>query len=144
MSFLHKVLKSESPSYLFNTIPNSNRQRQTRNSGNIPPLFVKHYFFLSAVTNWNKLDCYISNVDSFEVFKKRVFFFSMWVFFHEHSRITGLQGKGEGISLTPHSYFHPLHRHLDISRDFIAESSPLYIASSRTRTGNLWFPSASR
>ena len=25
-----------------------------------------------------------------------------------------------------------------------AESSPLHIASSRTRTGNLWFPSASR
>ena len=75
MSFLHRVLKSESPSYLFNTIPNSNRQRQTRNSGNIPPLFVKHYFFLSAVTNWNKLDCYISNVDSFEVFKKRVLSF---------------------------------------------------------------------
>ena len=24
------------------------------------------------------------------------FFFSIWVFFHEHSRITGLQGKGEG------------------------------------------------
>ena len=23
------------------------------------------------------------------------FFFSMWFFFHEHSRITGLQGKGE-------------------------------------------------
>ena len=32
MSFLYKVLKSESPSYLFNTIPNSNnRQHQTRN-----------------------------------------------------------------------------------------------------------------
>ena len=30
-------------------------------------------------------------------------FFSIWVFFYEHSRITGLQGKGEGISLTPHS-----------------------------------------
>ena len=28
------------------------------------------------------------------------FFFSIWVFFHEYSRITGLQGKG--ISLTPH------------------------------------------
>ena len=27
-------------------------------------------------------------------------FFSMWVFFHNHSRITRLQGKGEGISLT--------------------------------------------
>ena len=71
-------------------------------------------------------------------------FFSMWVFFHEHSRITGLQGKREGISLTPHYHFHPLHRHLDISQAITAESSPLHIASSRTRTGNLWFPSASR
>ena len=43
-------------------------------------------------------------------------FFSIWVLFHEHSRITGLQGKGEGIPLTPHYHFHPLHRHLDISR----------------------------
>ena len=59
-------------------------------------------------------------------------FFSIWIFFHEHSRITGLQGKGEGISLTPHYHFHPLHRHLDISRAIAAESSPLYIASSRT------------
>ena len=73
-----------------------------------------------------------------------LFFFSIWVFFHDHSRITGLQGKGEGISLTPHYQFHPLHRHLDISRVITAGSSPLHIASSRTRTGNLWFPSASR
>ena len=70
-------------------------------------------------------------------------FFPMLVFFHEHSRITGLQGKGEGISLIPHYHFHPLHRHLDISRAITAESSPLDIASSRTRTGNLWFPRAS-
>ena len=69
------------------------------------------------------------------------FFFSIWVFFYEHS---GLQSKGEGISLTPHYHFHPLHRHLDISRAITAESSPLHIASSRSRTGNLWFPSASR
>ena len=33
-------------------------------------------------------------------------FFSIWVLFHEHSRITGLQGKGEGIQLTPHYHFH--------------------------------------
>ena len=38
----------------------------------------------------------------------------------------------------------PLHGHLDISRAIAAESSPLHIAGSRTRTGNLWFPSASR
>ena len=76
------------------------------------------------------------------------YFFSMWVFFHEHSRITGLQrkrGRGGGgggcggIFLTPHYHFHPVHRQLDISRTITAESSPLHIASSRTRTGNLWF-----
>ena len=39
-------------------------------------------------------------------------FFCIWVFFQNHSRFTGLQGKGEGISLTPHYHFHPLHRRL--------------------------------
>ena len=57
MGFLYKLLKSESPSYLFNIIPNSNTQLQTINSGIISSFFVKH-------------DCYISNADSFEVFKK--------------------------------------------------------------------------
>ena len=66
-----------------------------------------------------------------------LFFFPIWVFFYEHSQITGPQGKGEGISLTPHYHFHLLHRHLDISRAIAAESSPLHIASSRTRTGSL-------
>ena len=49
------------------------------------------------------------------ILKEVYCFFSIWVFSHEHSRITGLQGKGEGISLTPHHHFHPLLRHLDIS-----------------------------
>ena len=34
-------------------------------------------------------------------------------------------GEGGGISLTPHYDFHPLNRHLDISRAITAESSPL-------------------
>ena len=72
------------------------------------------------------------------------FFFLSGFFFNEHSRITGLQGKGEDISLTPHYHFHLLHRHLDISRAITAKSSTLHIASSWTRTGNIWFPSASR
>ena len=67
MSLLYKGLKNESPSYLFNTIPSSNTQRQTRNPGNIPSFFVKHdyfkNFFSSAITEWNKLDCYISYAD---------------------------------------------------------------------------------
>ena len=50
-----------------------------------------------------------------------LFFFLSGFFFHEHSRITGLQGKGEGI-LTPHYQFHTLHRHLDISRAINAEN----------------------
>ena len=39
-------------------------------------------------------DWIITLIDSTDTF----LFFSIWVFFHEHSRITGLQGKGEGIS----------------------------------------------
>ena len=46
---------------------------------------------------------------------RRVNFFSIWVFFHEHSRFAGQHEKGECISLTPLYHFHPLHRHLDIS-----------------------------
>ena len=71
------------------------------------------------------------------------FFFLYGFFFHNHSWIRGLQGKREGISLTPHYHFHPLHRHLDISQVITAESSPLHIGSSWTQTGNLWFLSAS-
>ena len=78
MSSLYKVLQSESPSYRLNTIPNSkNRQHQTRNSGSIPFFFAKHGYFKNsfvrpAITEWNKLDCYIRNADSFKVFKKRL------------------------------------------------------------------------
>ena len=51
---------------------------------------------------------------------------------------------GKGISLTSHCYFHPLHRHFNISRTITADSSLLHIGSSQTRSGNLWFPSSSR
>ena len=46
--------------------------------------------------------------------------FSIWVFFHEHLRFTVQQGKGEA----PLYYFHPLRRHLYISRTITAEGSP--------------------
>ena len=72
------------------------------------------------------------------------FFLSGYFLFHEHSRFTGHQGKEEGIYLTPLYHFHPLHRHLDISRAVTAEGSPLHIASSRTGARNLRFSSASR
>ena len=68
-------------------------------------------------------------------------FFSIWVFFHEHSLFTGQQRKEEGIFLTSLYQFYPLYRHLDISRSITAESSPLHIASSRTWSRNLLFSS---
>ena len=66
-------------------------------------------------------------------------FFSMWVFFHKHSRFTGQQGKGEAISLTPPYQFHPVHRHLDISQEITAESSSLHIVAAGLELGTYGF-----
>ena len=102
--------------------------------------------FVSTILSlWKKLTR--KSLKSFILETKKKYFFSIWVFSHDHSRITGLQGKGKGISLTPHYHFHPLHRHLDISRAITAESSPLHIGSSRARTSNRgnvlnWFKAA--
>ena len=71
-------------------------------------------------------------------------FFFYLSFFQEHVRFAGQQEKGEAISLTPLYHFQPLHRHLDINWAITAERLPLNIASSRTRTDDLRFPSASR
>ena len=63
-----------------------------------------------------------------------LFFFSIWLFFHEYSRFTGQQEKGKAISFYPFYHFHQLYRHLDIKRVIAAESSPLRIAGSRNQT----------
>ena len=70
--------------------------------------------------------------------------FSIWVFFHEYSRLIWQQGKGEVIFLCTFYHVHPLHRHLDISQVIATESSLLEIAGNQTRTVNLWIPNASR
>ena len=92
----------------------------------LTPIFLQAQLFSTYMIFW----CFDS-----KTLNQSFFFFSIWVFFHKHSRFTGKQGKGEGIYLTPLYHFHPLHRHLDISRAITAESSPLHIADSRTRTG---------
>ena len=74
----------------------------------------------------------------------RGFFFSDLGFLPQPFTNHRTEREGEGISLTPHFHFHPLQRHLDINQAITAECSPLHIVGSRTRTGNLWFPSASR
>ena len=58
--------------------------------------------------------CHIIGKYKGSAHKDRNIFLSIWVFFDDHSRVTRLQGKGKGMHLTPHYYFHPIHRHLDI------------------------------
>ena len=64
-----------------------------------------------------------------ELFTRKVceFFFSMWIFIHEHSQIQDCREKGRA--------FLPLHGYLEISQVITAETSPLH--SGWTRTGNL-------
>ena len=72
------------------------------------------------------------------------FFFYLFFFLLRTFTIHTTAGEVAGIYLTPLYHFHPLHRHLDITRAITAESSPLHIASRRTSTRNLRFSSASR
>ena len=71
---------------------------------------------------------------------------SLFFFFYLHFLLriftnhrTAGEGKGEGK--TPHYHIHSLNRRLDNSRAITAESSPLHIASSRSRTKSFSFPS---
>ena len=79
------------------------------------------------------------------LFVHKTFFFFYLRFLSRKllSRFRVQHGKGEAISITPPYHFHLPHWHLDISGAITAESSPLHIASSRTRTGNLCFLSTS-
>ena len=77
-------------------------------------------------------------------FSGNYFFFFYLGFLSRTFMIHRIAGEGEAISLTPLYHLHLLHRHLDISPAITAESSPLHIASSWTRTENFCFPSAGR
>ena len=79
-----------------------------------------------------------------KVWQRSFFFLSRFSFTDIH--VTNHRTAGEGGGHFFNSYYHaqPLHRHLGISRTITAENSTLHIANNRTRTGNLWFPSASR
>ena len=64
------------------------------------------------------------------------FFFSIWVFFHEHSQFKGLQEKGDVISLTGLYHFYLLCSYLNKSPATKAETPLQHISSCRTRTRN--------
>ena len=57
----NKVLKSQSPSYLFDIIPTAKRTYISRNNDKLPHFKIKHNYFKnsfspSTVIEWNKLD----------------------------------------------------------------------------------------
>ena len=57
----YKILKSQSPKYLYSIIPIHNMSYRTRQCNKIPAINVKHdflknTFFPSAIIEWNKLD----------------------------------------------------------------------------------------
>ena len=61
LCLFYKILKNKSPPYLFNLITSSSRIHTTINSDNITPFKVRHNsfektFFLSVISEWNKLD----------------------------------------------------------------------------------------
>ena len=68
-------------------------------------------------------------------------FFSIWVFFHEHTQFTGQQEKGKVICLTGLNHFYPLCSYLNISLATKAETTLLHIASYRTRNFDCCTPS---
>ena len=117
------------------------RRTHSENIGASPLIFLPVVHLRVYLEVAHETCCHLSLVSSVRNFFF-FFLFPIWVFFHNHLRITELQGKVEGISLTPHYHFTSLHRHLDISQAIIAVSLSLHMASSRTRTRNLWFLNA--
>ena len=73
----YKILKDQSPKYLFNIIPGLTRPCCTRNASNIPHFKVKHSFFKntffpSVIIEWNKLDPEIQIAPSLNIFKRNI------------------------------------------------------------------------
>ena len=123
---------------IYNLISDASRNVNDKNS--VP--FAFHFFH----GNWSPWLEVADIHNGMQLCTIRVIYiyFSMWVFFYQHSQITRLQRKGEGISLTPHYHLLLLQRQLDINLAITVQSWPLYINSGLTRTGNFWFPSSSR
>ena len=73
-----------SPKYLSDIIPSITRRYSSRNAENIPLVrFNNNYFmntfFLSTITEWNKLDLSIRNSTSLNIIKGRLLQFVIYL-----------------------------------------------------------------
>ena len=108
-----------------------------------PKLFLSLYRYRRKINNAYQRKVCLAIIQIIRTRQRRVTFILFFSFFSYLGFLSRpftnhrTAGEGEGNSLTPHYHFRPLHRHLDISRAITVGSSPLRIASSRTRTGNI-------
>ena len=75
-----KILKSQTPKYLYSIIPTKNMSDRTRRCNKILEINMKHDFFknasfLSTIIDWNKLDWKIKNSECNQTFEKRILSF---------------------------------------------------------------------
>ena len=77
LCLFYKIVNNQSPSYLFDYIPSTDRIYNTRNAADVPWIKSKHNFFKnsyipSTIIEWNKLDQDIRNAESYALFRKLV------------------------------------------------------------------------
>ena len=77
LCLLHKILKTKSPVYLLNLIPNPRHSLNIRNRHVIPQIFCRtvsfaNSFFPNSISEWNKLDIQITQIDSHSSFRKAI------------------------------------------------------------------------
>ena len=76
----YKILKSQSPKYLYSIIPIHNMSYRTRQCNKVPAINVKHDFFKNTfspptIMEWNKLDWGIKSCECIVTFKKIILSF---------------------------------------------------------------------
>ena len=77
LGMFYKIIKSESPQYLFKLIPEKTSSCVTRNADNIPLSnirhnFYKNSFFPSTIIEWNNVDSNFRNTKNFGIFKNNI------------------------------------------------------------------------
>ena len=80
LCLFYKIVNNQSPSYLFDYIPSTDRIYNTRNAADVPWIKSKHNFFKnsyipSTIIEWNKLDHNIRKAESYALFRKHLLSF---------------------------------------------------------------------
>ena len=80
LCLFYKIVNNQSPSYLFDYIPSTDRKYNTRNAADVPWIKSKYNFFFynfnsyipSTIIEWNKLDHNIRKTESYALFRKHL------------------------------------------------------------------------